>query len=637
MAWSPAPQEPARIPRAGWWVTPPEWERPTSQEWYDPLQERHGDKGSVGTLVATVKQIERVAVGFGGGGELSVAAWSATAYVVAPFSNEDSSQNGILTIGLSAWSFAVRAVTAALSGLGITTITASDSIDGFSGKMFPQYQPALDESSIGTLVGAIVQKYLIDVAFSGDSMFDGWDITERILGDGLSAIAFQEGTVADAASSIGQLSGALKQIYTRTWAFSGAGSLSASAFVKLPTAPQFAGVGSLAPVLVMQMLRALTLSNIGTLAATTTQKYVTNATMSGVGTLSGQPAQKYTTSVLLTGTGDLTGAAVQKYAVAAPFNSSGNFIPGYYPGTDGLWALAFGSYARADAQTGVGTLSGAVYAKMATPGALTGSGSLTATARMYQATAAPINHATDPSYEVNGNSTAYARTGTKSRLQIGNGSYNAYSFTDNFPVTEGEQLYNEVWVYGDPTNVQTTGGAGGVALYWVLFRYNGDGSTTVTAYPGAAITADTTLNGIWTKLSFTTTVPAGVTYARAFVQLNPNVTVGDKYYYDDPAAWPLTLLDGNGAFTVTRVPQMATGVTLTGTGALTSTSVASTSGRLRSPGPVRSPRPHVCTKSRLRQRCPVRACCRRRAHLSTCGPLRWPVTGRSPLLRGCTC
>lgn len=574
MVWSPNPQEPERIPRAGWYATPPDIERPSWSEWYDPLQERHGDDGGVGTLTATVKQIERVTVGFGGSGELLPGAWSATAYVAAPFSNEDSSQTGELTVGLSAWGFVVRAVTAALSGLGITTIVASDSIDGLAARSaFPQYQPGLAESSIGTLIGAIVQKYAIDVAFSGDGLFDAVYVDEYITGDGLSATAFQESDVLDAASSIGQLAGALYQIYTRTWAFAGSGSLSATAYAKSPSAPSFAGVGSLAPVLVMQMLRALTLSNTGTLAATTTQNYVTNVTLTGVGTLTGSAVQAYTMSAQLTGTGALAGGVTQKYAVAAGFNSSGNFIPEYYPGTDGLWAIVVAQYARTDAQSGTGTLSGAVYAKMATPGALTGSGSLTATARMYQATAAPINHATDPSYEVNGNSTAYARTGTKSRLQIGNGSYNAHSFTDNFPVTEGEQLYNEVWVYGDPTNVQTTGGAGGVALYWVLFRYNGDGSTTVTAYPGAAITADTTLNGIWTKLSFTTTVPAGVTYARAFVQLNPNVTVGDKYYYDDPAAWPLTLLDGNGAFTVTRVPQMATGVTLTGTGALTSTSV----------------------------------------------------------------
>lgn len=584
MAWSTDPQEPERIPRAGWYATPTVLQPPAWAEWYDPYQERAGNDSGVGTLTATVKQIERVTANFGGAGAFTPGASSTTQYVAAAFDNYDTSATGYLYSGLSAWGWAVRTVAAALSGLGTTWVTTGDHVDGLSATTAEQYlgQPGIAQPSIGTLIGSVFQKYPAAGSFSSSSALSGEVHTLGGFPDGLSAYAFPESDVIGFEDSEGQLDGVIYQIYTGVAPpFASQGALTASVVPRRDSTPALTGFGILTLTTVMQMVRTAALSNIGTLAATTSQIYtLPTVTLAGTGSLSGQQVQGYTTAVQLTGTGNLSGQTQQGYAVAGNFTGFGTLIPTHYPGFDGLWASAWSKYAAAEIEDGTGTLSGSVSQIYSAAVQLAGAGSLSATARMYQATAISANTSNDPSYETYGTSTAYVRTGTKSVLTGPANGINYWGYPtsrDSYgnwiwkDCTPGQQIYMETWVYGDPANVQAVGtGSLGLAVGWMKL----DG--TVDNWAGSiSISSDVSLNGKWTKMSTTVTVPDGYYKYCCYVQITPLTQAGEKYYWDDSVDRPLNLLQGGGTLSPAYLmPQRNSSLTLTGTGALAATVVA---------------------------------------------------------------
>ena len=119
-----------------------------------------------------------------------------------------------------------------------------------------------------------------------------------------------------------------------------------------------------------------------------------------------------------------SGGAAQIYSVAAQFNASGTPSPTttrFHRRPVGYGLVEV--HAAAETEDSVGTLGGSVYQIYSAPGTLASTGSLSATARMYQTTAQPANIAWDPGWETSGNSTAFAHGGTKSILVTGDHTY----------------------------------------------------------------------------------------------------------------------------------------------------------------------------------------------------------------------
>jgi len=101
-----------------------------------------------------------------------------------------------------------------------------------------------------------------------------------------------------------------------------------------------------------------------------------------------------------------------------------------------------------------------------------------------------------------------------------------------FPCTQGEKVYLEAWVYGKTTNSQTIGGANGIVLG--LLAYNSSGVIYPTSGLTVTMTAGTALNGGWTKLSGTVTIPSfRYSYSPFVSLLSSSVNAGETYYFDD--------------------------------------------------------------------------------------------------------
>ena len=155
----------------------------------------------------------------------------------------------------------------------------------------------------------------------------------------------------------------------------------------------------------------------------------------------------------------------------------------------------------------------------------------------------PANMVYDPGFETSGNSTAYAHSGTKSSLLTATGnSYVSESLTNDWTFINcaaGQQFDMEIWMYGDPGNTQNTDWVGLPA--W-LVDSRGIKSDT---YMGTWVNVDASYNGMWTKVTYSLTVPDGYDRFFPYYQLSNTMAAGEKYYFDDPIVRPVPLLYGS--------------------------------------------------------------------------------------------
>lgn len=162
------------------------------------------------------------------------------------------------------------------------------------------------------------------------------------------------------------------------------------------------------------------------------------------------------------------------------------------------------------------------------------------------------NIATNPGFENTGvtlpggglitYSTAHVRSGTYSVKFASAGAQFSLNISPIWTkCVSGETFYAEVWVYGDPANVQTSGATNAIRLTRTLTDSSG---VNPQIWGGVSFANGTTaLNGVWTKLSGTYTVPAGYDQIYFYVELNV-VAAGEVYYWDDPFVANIT--DGSG-------------------------------------------------------------------------------------------
>lgn len=162
------------------------------------------------------------------------------------------------------------------------------------------------------------------------------------------------------------------------------------------------------------------------------------------------------------------------------------------------------------------------------------------------------NIATNPGFENTGITLSGGGLETYSTAHVRNGTYSVKfasvgtQFSINIsPVwtkcVPGETFYAEIWVYGDPANVQTSGASNAIRLTRTLTDSSG---VNPQIYGGLQFLNGTTaLNGVWTKLSGTYTVPAGYNQIYFYAELNV-VAAGEVYYWDDPFVANIT--DGSG-------------------------------------------------------------------------------------------
>lgn len=141
-------------------------------------------------------------------------------------------------------------------------------------------------------------------------------------------------------------------------------------------------------------------------------------------------------------------------------------------------------------------------------------------------------------------STEQKRSGTRSLKLTGTGVNTQYTYviTDttsyvNVPCKAGDVFYVSAWVYGKSTNVQTSGGANGIAI--------ASDPTTVSGSPYISpqyvyATASTALNGVWTEISGYITMPANTQQASFYVALRPPCASGEVYYVDDIKIYRVT-------------------------------------------------------------------------------------------------
>lgn len=134
-------------------------------------------------------------------------------------------------------------------------------------------------------------------------------------------------------------------------------------------------------------------------------------------------------------------------------------------------------------------------------------------------------------------STDVAHSGTQS-VKITSNASSAFTYltpADNFSgknilAQQGDIFYCEIWVYGKATNVQTTGGTNGIRM---VIDWRNAASANVGSSVGYLV-ASTALNGVWTKLSFTSTAaPANTCAMKVYIELTSVVTSGEVYYVDD--------------------------------------------------------------------------------------------------------
>lgn len=105
------------------------------------------------------------------------------------------------------------------------------------------------------------------------------------------------------------------------------------------------------------------------------------------------------------------------------------------------------------------------------------------------------------------------------------------------PTTAGDVFYGEFWVYGNSTNVQTTGGTAGIKLVFEPMNKLGiglgDQEITVNAGP--------LLKGAWTKVFSRVTMPANTVRVRISLQVTNAVSNNDVYYFDDVVVREITV------------------------------------------------------------------------------------------------
>jgi hypothetical protein len=137
------------------------------------------------------------------------------------------------------------------------------------------------------------------------------------------------------------------------------------------------------------------------------------------------------------------------------------------------------------------------------------------------------------------------RSGNFALKVTGNGattvSYSLLSDSDLTPtsvaVTAGDIYYAEVWVRGGSTNAQTTGGTDGVRM---LFQPYSE-TNAALAESFIALTASTALKAGWNKLSGYVTMPPGAKWLVMKLQLRPNVSFNEHYFFDDVTVREVTL------------------------------------------------------------------------------------------------
>ena len=131
------------------------------------------------------------------------------------------------------------------------------------------------------------------------------------------------------------------------------------------------------------------------------------------------------------------------------------------------------------------------------------------------------------------------RTGNQSVRLTSNGAIRRYYLVTNadgpkqVTCTPGDIFYFEMWVWGKTTNTQVTGGAGALAPYIQVYTKDGIAYPEITM---TGLTASNALNGQWTRFYGYLTIPSGwyqAAYCVPYIQMNPNVTYGESYYFDD--------------------------------------------------------------------------------------------------------
>lgn len=128
-------------------------------------------------------------------------------------------------------------------------------------------------------------------------------------------------------------------------------------------------------------------------------------------------------------------------------------------------------------------------------------------------------------------STDQALSGSRSIKLTADGGFVIYYVTSGRQSasqvkTEPGQIYLiQCWVYGKSTNVQVSGGD-------IRFQAAVDRAGTTSTTVNADFSADTSLNGQWTKLSAYLTMPALATAVDFRIMLRNNVTSDEVYYFD---------------------------------------------------------------------------------------------------------
>lgn len=182
------------------------------------------------------------------------------------------------------------------------------------------------------------------------------------------------------------------------------------------------------------------------------------------------------------------------------------------------------------------------------------------------------NLATDPGFE---NTLLHLGSAVRDTAQKLAGTYSARMtsvspssaqlplFTDttsaiNCYALAGDVYYMEIWVYGKATNTQTTGGTNALALGVTCF--NGVGGSTGTVY-AQQMTASTSLNSVWTKMSGNVTLPANTASFYAFVNVTAAATAGEVYYFDRQVIREITVAQTGVTNAATAQSTANTGVT----------------------------------------------------------------------------
>ena len=157
--------------------------------------------------------------------------------------------------------------------------------------------------------------------------------------------------------------------------------------------------------------------------------------------------------------------------------------------------------------------------------------------------ASPLNLAPNPSFEdpsfyLGGNGFEYSedvqRTGSLSLKAVAtSGTPTAFLNADTtdylfFDAAPDDEYYLEIWVYGAKTNTQTTGGSGAIRIGMNSFQSD----NTYIASEYVSLEAKSNLNGRWTKLSGTVTMPASTGKCIPYVQVTSAATAGEVYYFD---------------------------------------------------------------------------------------------------------